>query len=289
MTAAPPELDAANAAEPAPDAEVLGRPHPATVRPDEQARFNALAVTWWDPKGPMRPLHAVNRLRVGTVVAQAERYFGRVPGSGLAGLRVLDVGCGAGLMSEALASRGAEVTGVDAAARSIAIARQHAAGSGLPVTYRVGDPAQALQADEQFDLVLVLEVVEHVQDLPAFMADALAHLRPGGLVVASTINRTWRSFAFAIVGAEWLLRLLPRGTHRWRQFVRPAELAALMARAGLAERTLLGMRYEPWFNRASWCDSTAVNYLAVFGVTTFAAVPDRGVGSPRFPAQERPA
>jgi 2-polyprenyl-6-hydroxyphenyl methylase/3-demethylubiquinone-9 3-methyltransferase len=177
----------------------------------------------------MRPLHVLNQLRQGRVQALAEAHFGRAPGAGLGGLRVLDVGCGAGLLCEPLARAGAAVTGIDAAARSIAIARDHAAAGALSIDYRAGDPAQALQAGEQFDVLLLLEVVEHVQDVPAFVHSALAHLAPGGLVVVSTINRTWRSFAVAIVGAEWVLRLLPRGTHRWADFVTPAELAQAMA------------------------------------------------------------
>ncbi len=239
-------------------------PASATIRPDEQARYNRLAATWWNPLGPMRPLHVLNRLRQGRVQALAEAHAGRAPGAGLAGLRVLDVGCGAGLLCEPLARAGAVVTGIDAAARSIDIARDHAAASGLAIDYRAGDPAQALQPGEQFDLLLLLEVVEHVQDVPAFVHSALAHLAPGGLVLASTINRTWRSYLLAIVGAEWLLRLLPLGTHRWRQFVTPAELAQAMAGAGLCQQDITGLRYTPVLHRAHWCPSTAVNYLASY-------------------------
>ena len=236
----------------------------STVRADEVARFNRLASTWWDPQGPMQPLHVLNGLRLARVLALAEAHHGRPAGSGLAGLRVLDIGCGAGLLCEPLARAGAQVTGIDAADRSIAIARAHAAASGLVVDYRVGEPARALAAGDQFDLLLMLEVVEHVQDVPAFVAGALSHLAPGGLVVASTINRGLRSFVFAIVGAEWVLRLLPRGTHRWRQFVTPAELASAMARRGLRQRTISGVQYRPWRRSARWCESTAVNYIASY-------------------------
>lgn len=241
-----------------------------TVRADEQARFNALAAAWWDPLGPMRPLHVVNALRLEAVCALALRHVGhhghpgRTARQGLAGLRVLDVGCGAGLVSEPLARLGAQVTALDAAERSIAVARQHAQATGVAVDYRCGEPARALAAGERFDLVLLLEVVEHVADVPAFVQQVLRHLAPGGVVVASTINRTWRSALLAIVGAEWLLRLLPRGTHRWSQFVTPAELAAAMAAAGLRQQHLRGMRYLPLWHRARWCRSTAVNYLACY-------------------------
>jgi 2-polyprenyl-6-hydroxyphenyl methylase/3-demethylubiquinone-9 3-methyltransferase len=235
-----------------------------SIRPDEQARYNQLAATWWNPLGPMRPLHVLNQLRQGRVQALAEAHVGRAPGAGLAGLRVLDVGCGAGLLCEPLARLGAAVTGIDAAARSIAIARDHAAASGLAIDYRPGEPAQALQPGEQFDVLLLLEVVEHVQHMPRFVHSVLAHLAPGGLVVASTINRTWRSFALAIVGAEWVLRLLPRGTHRWADFVTPVELAHAMATGGLCQQSLTGLRYTPVLHRAHWCRSTAVNYLASY-------------------------
>ncbi len=251
-------------------------PAGASIRPDEQARYNRLAATWWDARGPMRPLHVLNQLRQGKVQALAEAHFGRQPGAGLGGLRVLDVGCGAGLLCEPLARAGATVTGVDAAARSIAIARDHAAAGGLAIDYRAGEPAQALQSGEQFDVLLLLEVVEHVQDVPAFVRSALAHLAPGGLVVASTINRTWRSFLLAIVGAEWLLRLLPRGTHRWADFVTPAELASAMAAGGLCQQAITGLRYTPVLHRAHWCHSTAVNYLA-----SYTARPATLPGSPR--------
>ena len=236
----------------------------STVRPEEVERFNRLAATWWDRTGPMRPLHVVNELRLGHVLEQIARRFGRPVGA-LQGLRILDVGCGAGLMCEPLAQRGAQVVGIDAAANNIAAARLHANASGLPIDYRVGEPQAALHDGESFDVLLLLEVVEHVDDVPAFVRDAVAHLAPGGLLLASTINRTLRSHLAAIVGAEVVFRVLPRGTHRWSQFVRPEELEQAAAACGLAQGERRGMAYLPAVHRAWWTRDLSVNYTASFG------------------------
>lgn len=230
----------------------------------EIERFNRLSATWWDSRGPMRPLHVVNALRLDYVVAQIAAHLGREPDKALTGLRILDVGCGGGLLSEALAQRGAHVVGVDASPGNIAAAQLHAAAQGVTVDYRLGEPAQALTPDERFDVVLALEVVEHVSDVTAFLNTAAFCLAPGGMLFASTINRTWKSFVFAIVGAEYLLRVLPRGTHRWSMFVRPYELSAALALSGLQRRDLRGMRYVPLVHRASWCQDTQVNYIATY-------------------------
>jgi 2-polyprenyl-6-hydroxyphenyl methylase/3-demethylubiquinone-9 3-methyltransferase len=236
----------------------------STIRSDEVERFNRLAATWWNRIGPMRPLHVINELRLGHVLEQIARRFGRPVGA-LQGLRVLDVGCGAGLMCEPLAQRGAQVVGVDAAANNIAAARLHASAGGLPIDYRIGEPQAALHAGESFDVLLLLEVVEHVDDVPAFVRDAVAHLAPGGLLLASTINRTLRSYLAAIVGAEVVFRVLPRGTHRWAQFVRPEELEQAAAACGLAPGERRGMAYLPAVHRAWWTRNLSVNYIASFG------------------------
>lgn len=236
----------------------------STVRPEEVERFNRLAATWWNRTGPMRPLHVVNELRLGHVLEQIARRFGRPVGA-LQGLRILDVGCGAGLMCEPLAQRGARVVGIDAAANNIAAARLHASAGGLPIDYRVGEPQAALHACESFDVLLLLEVVEHVDDVPAFVRDAVAHLAPGGLLLASTINRTLRSYLAAIVGAEVVFRVLPRGTHRWAQFVRPEELEQAAAACGLAPGERRGMAYLPAVHCAWWTRNLSVNYIASFG------------------------
>jgi 2-polyprenyl-6-hydroxyphenyl methylase/3-demethylubiquinone-9 3-methyltransferase len=235
----------------------------STVRPDEIERFNRLAATWWNPRGPMRPLHVVNALRLDFVLAQIAERFGRQLGD-LKGLRVADIGCGAGLMCEPLAARGAQVVGVDAAANNLAAARLHAQAQGLAVDYRLGEPEVALHDDDAFDVMLLLEVVEHVADVGAFVRDAAAHLAPGGVLLASTINRTALSYLTAIVGAERVFRVLPRGTHRWSQLVRPQELAQAAQACGLRPGVQRGMAYLPVLHRAWWTRSLAVNYIARF-------------------------
>ena len=235
----------------------------STVRSDEVERFNRLAATWWNSTGPMRPLHVINALRLGYVLEQIAHRFVRPLGD-LNRLRVADIGCGAGLMCEPLAARGAHVVGVDAAAKNIAAARLHANESCLNIDYRVGEPAAVLREAEAFDVLLLLEVVEHVDNLQAFVRKAAEHLKPGGLLLVSTINRTPRSFVTAIVGAEYILRVLPRGTHRWAQFVRPVELQQAALACGLTQHDLRGMGYLPVVHRAWWTRSVSVNYIASF-------------------------
>jgi 2-polyprenyl-6-hydroxyphenyl methylase/3-demethylubiquinone-9 3-methyltransferase len=227
----------------------------ATIDPAEASKFDALAARWWDPAGPMAPLHAMNPVRVGWIRAQAERQPGF---PGWAAVRVLDVGCGAGLASEAFARLGASVTGIDAAADVIAAARAHAAAAGLAIDYRQAGPEDVAEA---FDLVLALEVVEHVADRTAFAAALAARCRPGGMVALSTINRTARSFLVAKVGAEYIARLLPVGTHEFRRFVRPAELAADLRAAGFRVTDQAGMLFDPL--RGTWRigRDVGVNYL----------------------------
>ena len=230
---------------------------PAGVWPDEIRKFDALAGRWWDPSGPMRELHRMNPLRTRWVDQRIRRRFG----SG--GVRLLDVGCGAGLAAEAFARMGHEVLGIDAAADAIAAARAHAVGQGVAVAYNVGT-AEALRAEGRlFQAITALEVIEHVRD-PATFVTALAELlEPDGLLFVSTLNRTLRSYAVAILGAERIARLVPVGTHEWSRFVKPQELSHHLRAAGLRLADVSGMAPElavgPW--RLS--RDTRINYIAM--------------------------
>lgn len=232
-----------------------------TTNAAEIERFNALAATWWDPRGPMWPLHELNKARAPFVLRAAASHFGRslVAHRPLAGLHVLDIGCGAGLLSEAIAHRGATVTGIDPAERNISIARAHARESELDIDYHVG-------AVEDIDLppvdiVLNMEVVEHVENLPAFMARCNDLTRPGGLQFVATINRNPLSWLIAIVGAEYILRYLPLGTHQWSKFVTPRETADLLADGGLSVVEQRGVAVNPVTRTCSVTNFTGVNYM----------------------------
>lgn len=238
-------------------------PAGTSVDPAEVARFAAIAAEWWDPNGKFRPLHKLNPVRLAYVRAQAEARFGRDPRElePLRGLRLLDIGCGGGLLSEPMARLGAEVVGVDAAADNIRIAALHAAQSGLAIDYRC-TTAEALVADsETFDIVLGMEVVEHVADLDGFLSACADLLRPGGLMLLATLNRTLKAWALAIVGAEYVLGWLPRGTHDWTRFVRPSELARPLRRAGLRITDVSGVEYDVLTGAWRPTRTTDVNYL----------------------------
>lgn len=237
---------------------------PATAVPDEVRRFAAIADAWWDPAGDFRPLHRLNPVRIAYVRDHLARHFARDPLSvrPLAGLEVLDIGCGGGIVAEPITRLGARVTAIDAEERSIRIAAAHARLSDLDIDYRHAAPEDLVRDGRQFDAVLALEVVEHVADLDHFVAAAARLLQPGGALVAATLNRTLKSLALGKIGAEYILRWLPRGTHDWRKFVRPAELSAALRAQGLEVRDLTGMTYNPLIDRWSLSDDLAVNYLA---------------------------
>jgi 2-polyprenyl-6-hydroxyphenyl methylase/3-demethylubiquinone-9 3-methyltransferase len=234
-----------------------------SIDPDEVSRFAAMADEWWDANGPMRPLHRLNPTRLAYVKERIVAHFGRDGDSArpLDGLRILDIGCGGGLVAEPLCRMGATVTGLDPSPEVIAAARLHAGEGGLAIDYRAGTAEALAAGGETFDVVLVLEVVEHVHDVGAFVATVASLVRPGGLVVASTINRTLKAFALAIVGAEYVLRWLPRGTHSYEKLVTPAELAAAFADAGLVPGEETGVTYLPLVDRWRLSADRDVNYM----------------------------
>jgi 2-polyprenyl-6-hydroxyphenyl methylase/3-demethylubiquinone-9 3-methyltransferase len=221
--------------------------------PAELAKFGALAHRWWDPTSEFRPLHEINPLRLGHI----ERLAG-----GLAGKRIVDVGCGGGILAEAMAARGAEVTGIDLSERALKVASLHGMEVGSRVDYRmVSAEDLAREAPESFDVVTCMEMLEHVPQ-PASVVAACARLaKPGGHVFFSTINRNPKSFLFAIVGAEYVLRLLPKGTHEYARFIRPSELTRDCRAAGLAIEDLTGMTYNPLTRRYALGRDVDVNYL----------------------------
>ena len=235
----------------------------STVDTAEVERFSRHAADWWDARGPMAALHKLNPVRLAYIRDRACERFGRDARmlDCLKGLRVLDIGCGGGILSEPLARLGAQAVGVDPSAENIAIGRAHAAEHGVAVDYRVGTAEELAQAGETFDLVLAMEVVEHVADAPLFVSTCAAMVRPGGLLIAATLNRTLKSFALAIVGAEYVLRWLPRGTHRWDKFVRPDELESAMARAGLRTIDETGVIYNPLTDQWRLSSDMDVNYM----------------------------
>ena len=231
------------------------------IDPAEIEKFNHLADTWWDSEGPMWPLHKLNAARVPFIVDTLSMYLSVSPAAAepFAGLKVLDIGCGAGLLSESMARLGASVTAVDPAEQNIRIARDHARRADLDIDYRVG--AVEVLRGEQFDVVLNMEVVEHVEQLPAFMSRCCALTSPGGMQFVATINRNVLSWLVAIVGAEYVLRWLPRGTHQWRKFVTPEEATGMLADGGLSVVEKRGVVVNPLARAIKVSEYTGVNYM----------------------------
>ncbi len=235
----------------------------STLDQREVERFRALAAKWWDPEGEFAPLHAIGPERLRFLREALIRHFGRDAHEAkpLEGLRMADIGCGGGLVAEPLARLGAHVTGIDPAQENIAAARAHAQPSGLQIDYRAARVEELAGEGAQFDAVIALEVVEHVPDVAAFTGVCAQILRPGGMMLLSTINRTAKSFALAIVGAEYVLRWLPRGTHQWDRFVTPEELSRALSASGLRTVETRGLTFNPLTRQWRLSADTSVNYF----------------------------
>jgi len=241
-------------------------PDQSTIDPAEVEKFQAMAAEWWDPNGKFRPLHMLNPCRLDYITRQIAAEFGRdlAMERPFEGLRVLDIGCGGGLLSEPMARLGADVVGADAAGRNIPVARLHAESQGLAIDYRHTTAEALVAAGEVFDVVLNMEVVEHVSDPPAYLQACHDLLKPGGLMVCSTLNRNAKSYVFAIVGAEHVMRWLPKGTHDWAKFITPDELVSMLESAGLDPVDRKGMVFNP----VTWSWSLSARDLSVNYVTT---------------------
>ncbi len=237
----------------------------STARPAEIEHFSALAASWWQPDGPFQPLHRLNTVRTDYVTRAAAIHFGRdaEDEKPLQGLRVIDIGCGGGLLAEPLALLGAFVTGIDASGEAIDVARAHAAESGLKIEYRIGGPEALASSVARYDLVVAMEIVEHVADVGEFMTASAQLAKPGGLLAFSTLNRTLRSMALGKVAAEYVLGWVPPGTHSWRQFVKPSELAAALRGAGCDLTDVQGVVFNPLRQRFERQNDVSVNYLAL--------------------------
>jgi 2-polyprenyl-6-hydroxyphenyl methylase/3-demethylubiquinone-9 3-methyltransferase len=237
----------------------------STVDTAEVERFSRHAGDWWAPRGPMAALHKFNPVRLAYIRDQAAARFGRDPRrlDCLKGLRILDIGCGGGILSEPLARLGAGIVGVDPAEENIEVARAHAEEQGVAVDYRTGTAEALAEAGEAFDVVLAMEVVEHVVDVLLFVSTCASMVRPGGLMIAATLNRTLKSFALAIVGAEYVLRWLPRGTHQWDKFVTPRELETAIENSGLRVTGERGVVYNLFADRWQLSSDMDVNYMLV--------------------------
>ncbi|HTV37127.1 MAG TPA: bifunctional 2-polyprenyl-6-hydroxyphenol methylase/3-demethylubiquinol 3-O-methyltransferase UbiG [Xanthobacteraceae bacterium] len=236
-----------------------------TVDEGEVAHFSRLAGQWWDPNGPWATLHRFNPVRLGYIRDRAAGHFGRDPArlDSLAGLRILDIGCGGGVLSEPLARLGATVVGADPVESNIAAAKVHAAQAGLSIDYRCTTAEALAEAGEAFDIVLAMEVIEHVADFRLFVEASAALVKPGGLMFVATLNRTIKSFALAIVGAEYILRWIPRGTHQWDKFITPDELEVALEQSGLRVIDEAGVIYNLFADRFQISTDMDANYMVV--------------------------
>ena len=237
--------------------------HPlSTIDPSEITKFSNMAEVWWDEEGICKPLHQLNPVRIRYVQRTLRAHFRLSETASLSGIRVLDVGCGGGLLSEPLARSGMDVTGIDASEKNTNIASIHAQQSGVVLNYRAMS-AEALLAEggALYDVVLAMEVIEHVADVPLFCQTIAALVKPGGLLYVSTLNRTIKSFAYAIVGAEYILRWLPRGTHEWQKFLKPSDICPLLQKSGMSIEAIEGVSYRPLLKKYVLSDDIAVNYM----------------------------
>ncbi len=237
-----------------------------TVDSAEIGNFEAMAAEWWDPNGRLRPLHDLNPTRLEWIKREIARAFSRdgKDARALEGLRILDIGCGGGLLTEPLARMGADMVGADAGAANIEAARTHAEAQGLAIDWRATTAEALAESGETFDVVVAMEIVEHVADLPLFLREIARMVRPGGLLLLATMNRTLKSFALAIVGAEYILRWLPPGTHTWSKFVTPKELSRAVEATGLEVEDACGMVFDPLCGKWSLKNGDLdVNYLMV--------------------------
>jgi 2-polyprenyl-6-hydroxyphenyl methylase/3-demethylubiquinone-9 3-methyltransferase len=234
-----------------------------SVDPAEVARFSAVAAQWWDPKGKFAPLHKFNPIRLGFIREQTLARFGRDAGAPrpFEGLHLLDIGCGGGLLCEPMTRLGFQVTGVDASAKNIGVASAHAASLGLSIDYRCATAEALLAAGEAFDVVLNMEVIEHVADPRAYLIDCAHLLKPGGLMILATLNRTFKALAFAKVGAEYVLGWLPRGAHDWNKFLKPEEVRGFLADQPFAVEGPFGVAYDPLKDHWSQSSDVSINYM----------------------------
>ena len=237
----------------------------STIDRGEVERFAALAAEWWNPNGKFKPLHKFNPIRLAYIRDHVANRFGRDPNAArpFEGLRILDIGCGGGLLCEPMARLGATVVGVDPAANNIDVAKHHAAETGVSIDYRVATAEELADAGEKFDVILNMEVVEHVADVPLYVTRCAEMVKPGGIMFVATINRTLKALGLAIIGAEYVLRWLPRGTHQYGKLVRPDELEKALAESGMKVVDRTGVTYNPIADRWSRSKDMDVNYMVL--------------------------